>query len=518
MALRHLRTVRVVTSVLLFVPVLFMFIDLTGILPPWAVNALTAPELVPSIVKVVSGVGASAIGLFFVLIMTAFFGRVYCSSVCPLGTLQDVFSRLNRGRNPRRRFRFRRQNYLLHYGLLALTAALALGGSLLLLDLLEPFSNFGRTVVTLLRPLAIAVNNGLASLAGAFHVYSFFSVPLRLPSPGAFALTSVAAGALIVMSYMRGRLFCNTLCPAGALLGLIARVSIFRIVFDEAVCKDCGLCEKVCKSGCIDSGNMRVDFSACVSCFNCFDACPTAGLRYGGSRAGAEDRHFPGINRRRRNLLKGSVGAALMVFPGSDTLRSVLPIPTGKSRSKLPISPPGSGGIGRFTSRCTACHLCVSACPTQVLSPAFLEYGPGGVLQPRMDYSASTCNYDCVLCGQVCPSGAILPLSSEAKKLVQIGKARFVKDDCIVITKKTECGACSEHCPTKAVHMIKSEGLFLPELNEDLCIGCGSCEHPCPSTPNKAIYVESNPVHLAAKKPESKKAEPQVVPGADFPF
>ena len=110
-----------------------------------------------------------------------------------------------------------------------------------------------------------------------------------------------------------------------------------------------------------------------------------------------------------------------------------------------------------------------------------------------MDYNLSTCNYDCVVCGQVCPSGAILPLEAEAKKLVQIGKARFV-------------------------NMVKSEGLFLPELNEDLCIGCGSCEHPCPSTPNKAIYVESNPVHLTAKKPESKKAEPQVKPGTDFPF
>jgi ferredoxin len=518
MALHHLRTIRVVTSLLLFLPAVFMFIDLTGILPPWGVKALAAAQLIPAFVRIFSGIGAVATGLFLVLIMTLFFGRVYCSTICPLGTLQDVFSRLNRKRNSRRRFIFRRQNYLLHYGLLGLTAVLALGGSLFLLNLLEPFSNFGRTVVTLLRPAAVLLNNGTAALLGAAHVYMIFTVPFHLPSPGALALTSAFVGVLFTMSYMRGRLFCNTLCPAGALLGLIARVSFFRIVIDRSACKECGLCEKVCKTGCIDSEHMRVDFSACVGCFNCFHACPTVGLKYRPARARGAGNSLRPVNRRRRTLLRGTVGAALMVLPGKDTLRVVLPVPTGKSRSKLPISPPGSGGTLRFTSRCTACHLCINACPTQVLSPAFLEYGPGGVLQPRMDYTLSTCNYDCVVCGQVCPSGAILPLEAEAKKLVQIGKARFVKDDCIVITKKTECGACSEHCPTKAVHMVKTEGLFLPEVNEDLCIGCGSCEHPCPSTPNKAIYVESNPVHLAAKKPESKKAEPQAKPGADFPF
>ena len=518
MALRHLRTVRVVVSLLLFLPVLFMFIDLTGILPAWWIGALTAPEFIPGVVRLFSGIGAGVAALLFVTGLTLTFGRVYCSTICPLGTLQDFFSRLNRRRNSRRRFRFRRQNYLLHYGLLGITAVLGVGGSFFLLNIIEPFSNFGRMCGTLLRPLAILLNNGIASLLDAGHVYLLFSAPLRVPSPESVVLACVFAGGLIAASYMRGRLFCNTLCPAGALLGLISRISIFRIVFDRAACKDCGLCEKVCKAECIDSESMRVDFSACVSCFNCIDACPTAGLRYRAFRRAASDRSSPPFNRRRRTILRGGMGAALMVLPGRDTLKAVLPAPTGKSRSKLPISPPGSGGIERFTSRCTACHLCVSACPTQVLSPSLLAYGPGGFLQPRMDYSVSPCTYDCVLCGEVCPSGAILPLAPEAKKLVQIGKARFVKDDCIVITKKTECGACSEHCPTKAVHMVKTDGLFLPEVNDDICIGCGSCEHPCPSTPNKAIYVESNPVHLIARKPETKKAEPQAAPAADFPF
>jgi ferredoxin len=146
------------------------------------------------------------------------------------------------------------------------------------------------------------------------------------------------------------------------------------------------------------------------------------------------------------------------------------------------------------------------------------DYGLGGVFQPKMDYWVSYCNYDCTLCGSVCPSGAILPLPPEEKKLVQMGKAKFVKDDCIVITKKTDCGACSEHCPTKAVHMVPYEKLMLPETKEEVCIGCGACERTCPTKPRKAIYVEANVVHQRAEKPQVKKLEQEPLNTTDFPF
>jgi len=175
--------------------------------------------------------------------------------------------------------------------------------------------------------------------------------------------------------------------------------------------------------------------------------------------------------------------------------------------------------VEHFSSHCTACHVCVSACPTQVLSPSFLEYGIAGIFQPKMNYTASYCNFDCVLCGQVCPTGAILPLDSALKKQVQIGKVRFVKDDCIVVTKKKDCGACSEHCPTKAVKMVPYEQkLVVPEVNDEICVGCGACEHACPVQPRKAIYVKSNPVHGTAKKPKVEKMEQSFDSKQDFPF
>jgi ferredoxin len=167
---------------------------------------------------------------------------------------------------------------------------------------------------------------------------------------------------------------------------------------------------------------------------------------------------------------------------------------------------------------CTACHLCVSACPTQVLQPTYFLYGLTGFLQPRMDFITSFCNFECILCGEVCPTGAILPLIKEEKKLVQLGKSNFVKENCIVNTKNTACGACSEHCPTKAVNMVPfKDKLTIPEVNNKICVGCGACEYACPTDP-KSIYVEGNPVHLVAEKPKEVKIEEKIDYKEEFPF
>jgi ferredoxin len=251
------------------------------------------------------------------------------------------------------------------------------------------------------------------------------------------------------------------------------------------------------------------------------DACHTDGVIY---QARWKQRKTPVMEpllASRRRLIQSTVTAAVsaiipqMLQSSADSLQTA----SGFDESrKHPISPPGSKGIVHFSSHCTACQLCVTSCPTGVLQPALLEYGIAGILQPKMNYDVSFCNYDCSVCTNICPSGAILPLEAAEKKLVQMGKAAFYKEDCIVITKKKDCGACSEHCPTKAVAMVLRDGVFLPEVNEKICTGCGGCEHACPTVPRKAIYVVSNPVHLTAEKPNIQK---QTVPGKaleEFPF
>ena len=213
-------------------------------------------------------------------------------------------------------------------------------------------------------------------------------------------------------------------------------------MIDEETCTECGLCEEVCKARCIEAGTKRLDFTACVSCFNCVDVCPSVGLKY---EAWWEKKAaLPvEVDEGRRTFISAALAsaftAALSRTAPNDTLATRTP--TFDESRKNPIVPPGALSVEHFSSYCTACHLCVSVCPAQVLYPSFLEYGVAGVFQPMMDYSISSCAYECNLCTQICPSGAILPVDVPAKKLIQIGKATFVKEDCIVITKKKDCGA-----------------------------------------------------------------------------
>jgi len=134
-----------------------------------------------------------------------------------------------------------------------------------------------------------------------------------------------------------------------------------------------------------------------------------------------------------------------------------------------------------------------------------------------MDFHKGFCAYECTSCLEVCPTGALLPLVTDAKKLTQIGKAIFIEDNCIVKTEGTACGACAESCPTKAVHMVPYKGtLVIPETTDDICIGCGHCEFACPTVPYKAIFVNGNPVHAAAKKPENVQTD--MKKPEEFPF
>jgi ferredoxin len=140
------------------------------------------------------------------------------------------------------------------------------------------------------------------------------------------------------------------------------------------------------------------------------------------------------------------------------------------------------------------------------------------MMQPFMDYSASFCNFDCVACTEICPTGALKPLTLEEKQLTQLGKAIFIKHNCVVHIDGTDCGACSEHCPTKAVYMVPfREDLKIPEVNNDICVGCGACEYACPTDP-KSIYVNGNAIHQQAQKPEEVQIESPAGLEDDFPF
>ena len=506
--------IRIVFSLLIFA--LFLLLFLGGEKLSVLLSALLLPfQFVPALIRILTNPGTLFIvGLVSVFVVTLIFGRVYCSFLCPLGTLQDMVIALSRKIGWRKKHSFQKPRNWLRYPILILTLVTVALGSLSLLNLLDPYSLTGRMITHIIEPIINGIYNTGTSLLKYFNFYLFTKNTAYLPIT-VVAVTLAFLSLIVIMSVRAGRLYCNWVCPVGALLGLISRVSFLKFTLEHNNCDECVRCVKVCKGGCIDAQNKTIDPSRCVGCFNCLAACPQSVVSYRPSWGKAQGGAW---SPARRGFLIGAMAAAgsglLMVNSGIRNL-----VGTAHASQNPPITPPGSVSVEHFTQACSACHLCVSACPTKVITPSLLEYGVAGLLQPLMNYQKSACDYECNICGRVCPTGAILPLPLEEKKLTKIGNVELLQDKCIVYKENKNCGACGEFCPTKAIFSVNKNNILYPETDDKYCIGCGVCEKACPTTP-KSIVVHPNPVHKKAEKyiSPSTPVEQKKAPDKDFPF
>jgi len=516
MNLSRLRKIRIVVSLLFFFSVSFLFLDIFNLVPASYFKPVLYFQFVPSLLSFLKLFGLLSTGFIAVLIFTGLFGRVYCSSVCPLGTLIDILNRLKKRKKKIQKFTFTKPFNMIRYSILVLIIFTLISGTNFGLIFFDPYSNYGKITNSIFKPLLISINNFANSNLEKLGIFWLTPIEFAGVEFTALIFAIVLFMIVLILSYSNGRLFCNSICPVGSLLGLISKFSLYKISINEETCLECGSCEKYCKAGCIDSKNKFIDFSRCISCFDCFDSCPTSGLKY---ESVFSKKKINKPAESKRYFIK-SLGLFSIGFMGFQNLKKVSVYVKSKlSDAKENYStPPGSKNSESYSSNCTACHLCVSVCPTQVLQPSFLEFGVFNMLTPFMNYRKGYCNYDCQKCSDVCPTGAITSLNLEKKKLVQIGIAKFIKDNCVVYTQKTDCGACAEHCPTKAVHMEPENNLRVPKVEEEICIGCGACEHACPTVPYKAIYVEGNLIHKTAKKPNIKKVEQKINLKEEFPF
>ncbi|MEE3407422.1 MAG: 4Fe-4S dicluster domain-containing protein, partial [Candidatus Cryptobacteroides sp.] len=123
------------------------------------------------------------------------------------------------------------------------------------------------------------------------------------------------------------------------------------------------------------------------------------------------------------------------------------------------------------------------------------------LMQPEMGYEKGYCRPECTKSSQVCPAGAILPLTPEEKTAVHIGTATVDRSLCVVERNGVSCGNCARHCPVGAIRMVRldpedPDSLRIPAVDESRCIGCGACENLCPSRPYSAIHVNGLQVHI----------------------
>ena len=442
--------IRKILAGIFFVGITLLFLDFTGSIHAW-LGWMAKIQFLPAVLALNFGV------VIALVLLTLLMGRIYCSVICPLGILQDIFGWLGK-KVKKNRYTYSKPMNILRYVMLGVLVVALVAGVGSIAALLAPYSAFGRIASTFLAPIYQWGNNLLATWAESVDSYAFYSVNVWLKGGITFVVALVTLTALFVLAFKNGRTYCNTICPVGTVLGFLSRFSYLKPVIDTSKCNGCGLCAKNCKASCIDSKNHAIDYSRCVVCLDCIDKCRQGAIKYV-PRAKAQQAAPSGASadKGRRAFITSSVIVAGASVAKAQKLKMDGGFATIEDKQipkrETPITPPGSLSAKNLAQHCTACQLCISACPNQVLRPSG---GLTNFMQPETSYERGYCRPECTKCSEVCPTGAIKMVPKDAND---------------------------------------PKSLQIPVVNTERCLGCGACENLCPSRPFSAIYVEGHEVH-----------------------
>ncbi len=503
--MKHLRTLRIVLALFFFVSLTLLFLDFTGVLQQY-VGWIAKLQFLPALLSLNIGV------IVGVLLVTLLFGRLYCSTLCPLGVMQDVFGRIG-SKSRKQPYRYVKNRPWLRYGVLVLFFCLVIAGFTAIAALIAPYSAFGRIAQNLLQPLYLWCNNLLATWAESRGSFAFHHVEIWVRSMVVMIIAIVTLLLVGGLSLFYGRAWCNNICPVGTLLGFVSRFSIFKPYIRADKCVGCHQCEHNCKAQCIDIETRTIDYSRCVDCFDCIGSCRFGAFSYGRPPKNGEAGSAQSCGcsktivaaeevdggKRKFLVTTAALAGATMVQAQNKKVDGGLAVLEDKVVPKrtTPIKPAGAKSLKHFAQHCTACQLCVAECPNGVLRPSS---SLSTLMQPEMSYERGYCRPECTRCSEVCPAGAIERVTPIEKSAIHIGVAVWVPDNCVVLTDGVSCGHCASHCPTGAIIMVPHKqgdaARLIPSVDETRCIGCGACENLCPARPLSAIHVEGREVHV----------------------
>ncbi len=445
-----------------------------------------------------------------VLFLAFFLGRFFCGWICPLGTILDLVTGRIKKVGALRPLTGGAKYWLLFPLLVASLFGVNLAG------LLDPMALLLRALTFFFHPVVgDAVRGAWRSLYGimgerrdlfdpGYRLVRDYLIPFRETLYPLAFLSALLFFLILFLERYETRAWCRRLCPLGTLLGLAARLGpLVRV--PEKFCPDCRACGEHCPTS-FDRELLQSE--ECILCMECEARCAARRVRF---RFGRPRLDLP-ASAGRRVFLGGILGGVVL----AKTFRFRAP----EAQAKL-LRPPGVRDEQEFLEKCVRCGECMKVCLRSALYPAFLQAGPEALYTPLLIPRLGYCEYNCTLCGQVCPTGAIPDLHPEEKRREVIGKAVFDKNHCLPFAKRTDCIVCEEHCPVPG-KAIRSETVTLagfdgrpvtvkqPYVVDELCNGCGICENVCPLEGKAAIEVfrVKDRTPLSAPSGDASPADP----------